>query len=76
MNKFLLLILLAVPVLQDIHSQSNELIPIASTNADGKPKDWENQKVISSNKEYYHVNVVPYSTFDRSLQMDYTRSAF
>ncbi len=76
MNKFLLLILLAVSVLQDIHSQSNELIPIASAIADEKLNDWENQKVISRNKEYYHVNVVPYSTFDRSLQMDYTRSDF
>jgi beta-galactosidase len=37
---------------------------------------WENQKVYGINKEYYHVNVVPYSDLKSSLQMDYTRSDF
>jgi beta-galactosidase len=38
--------------------------------------DWENQKVFRINKEYYHVNVVPYPDFKNSLQMNYTQSPF
>jgi len=38
--------------------------------------DWENQKVFGINKQYYHVNVVPYADLKSSLQMDYTKSSF
>jgi beta-galactosidase len=38
--------------------------------------DWENQKVFGINKEYYHVNMVPYGDLKSSLAMDYTESAF
>lgn len=38
--------------------------------------DWENQKVFGINKEYYHVNVVPYPDVKSSLQMNYTQSAY
>jgi len=38
--------------------------------------DWENQKVFGINKEYYHVNVVPYPDLKSSLKMDCTQSAF
>src|SRR5512145_180949 len=38
--------------------------------------DWENQKVFGINKQYYHVNVVPYADFNSSLKMDYTQSKF
>lgn len=38
--------------------------------------DWENQQVFGINKEYYHVNVVPYADLKSSLKMDYTQSSF
>ncbi|MBO9684237.1 MAG: DUF4981 domain-containing protein, partial [Flavisolibacter sp.] len=38
--------------------------------------DWENQKVFGINKQYYHVNVVPYVDLKSSLGMDYTKSGF
>ncbi|MBN1926062.1 MAG: hypothetical protein JW798_09510, partial [Prolixibacteraceae bacterium] len=38
--------------------------------------DWENPQVFGINKEYYHVNVVPYPDLKSSLKMDYTQSAF
>jgi beta-galactosidase len=38
--------------------------------------DWENQTVFGINKEYYHVNVVPYETKESSLKFDKTLSGY
>jgi beta-galactosidase len=38
--------------------------------------DWENQKVFGINKQYYHVNTVPYADLKSSLMMDYSQSPF
>ncbi|MBN1927558.1 MAG: DUF4981 domain-containing protein [Prolixibacteraceae bacterium] len=55
------------------------LISIQGTGQDASGKslnDWENPKVFGINKQYYHVNTVPYSDFKSSLKMDYKQSAF
>ncbi len=38
--------------------------------------EWENQKVFGINKEYYHVNVVPYSDTKSSLSGEFTQSGY
>ena len=48
----------------------------AQTVAGNALNDWENQKVFGINKQYYHVNVVPYADLKSSLQIDYARSVF
>lgn len=47
-----------------------------SQNTANTLNDWENQKVFGINKQYYHVNVVPYADLQHSLKMDYTQSAY
>ncbi|MBN2612800.1 MAG: NPCBM/NEW2 domain-containing protein [Bacteroidales bacterium] len=49
---------------------------IGQNRSDNTLNDWENQKVFGINKQYYHVNVVPYADLNKSLQVDYTRSVF
>jgi beta-galactosidase len=38
--------------------------------------DWENQNVFGINKQYYHVNIVPYADMNTALKMDYSQSIF
>lgn len=40
------------------------------------PNEWENQRVFGVNKNYYHVNVVPYADLRSSLAMNYGSSPF
>ena len=53
------------------------LTSVNSTNiGNASLNDWENQGVFGINKEYYHVNVVPYPDLKTSLTMDFTQSTY
>lgn len=70
MKKLLFLIIAAIAINSHINCQSLDKLESLSQN------DWENQKVFGINKEYYHVNVIPYPDLKSSLKMDHTKSAF
>lgn len=52
------------------------LIFVCSTAINAQLNDWENQKVFGINKEYYHVNVVPYENEEKSLAGDISQSMY
>ena len=50
------------------------LFTVASTS--GQQNDWENQRVVGINKEYYHVNTVPYTDLGAALNHEFRESPY
>jgi len=67
---FLLAITLGVSVYGQTQKQNIKI------EGEGPGNDWENQKVFGINKQYYHVNVVPFADLKSSLSMNYHESLF
>jgi len=73
---FIVLISIALREYGNCQNPAQNTLQDFETQGEDTVCDWENQLVFGINKQYYHVNVVPYADLKSSLQVDYTQSPF